>query len=485
MSEIRTANGGKNISTKFKNWHFEPGGHKHFHEEMDKRKREEERIKIEQERIRREKERTERARRDKFDHIYVNSSAKSLFQTWIRARKVLENCSVEVFDSSVVVLYNVSLNGSFASARAKGGEKIEDVMNRKDEDEMYSIRPGYFAVPYRNKDSKCKLGNIGNAQHLKSWSTAVKPYREKSEILQTAYNSNFTICITRYEYANVFWTIMDLYDTYLTVAFLNQTMNNTQLLIVDAHPDTPLDGLWYGTFKKVVRPHQLNPVSVHKTLAWTFGREMSPMLSKTANLALINEFRKTVLQSFNVSINHKPDCQRLRVTFVWRRDYVAHPRNPKGIIQRKISNEQELVSAVRRKFPVYNVTGIQLDTLPMVQQLQLLAHTDVFVGMHGAAFGFCVLLTPGSSVVELFPLNFSSNWHMEYLAKRAGHHYFTWKNKDETLEDKVNFYTKVPPSTIIDLIDKTSRHMCGSSSKPMNKEPVPAVPLKTPKPAEA
>ena len=100
----------------------------------------------------------------------------------------------------------------------------------------------------------------------------------------------------------------------------------------------------------------------------------------------------------------------------------------------------------------------------MIEQFKLLSETYIFVGMHGEAFGFSVLLTPGSGVIELFLQGSSSNWHMEYLTKWSGHHYFFWANKAKTLEDKINKYIKVLPDPVIDVLRKASDRVC--SSKP-------------------
>lgn len=80
---------------------------------------------------------------------------------------------------------------------------------------------------------------------------------------------------------------------------------------------------------------------------------------------------------------------------------MAHPRNPSGRVSRKISNEEEIINASRKAFPGHNVQGYQLDAFNVTTQLEILAATDIMIGMHGAAFGFTLLLPQGQVQSEL------------------------------------------------------------------------------------
>jgi len=77
-----------------------------------------------------------------------------------------------------------------------------------------------------------------------------------------------------------------------------------------------------------------------------------------------------------------PDCAALRlsVLFIWRHDYVAHPRNPRGTVSRKIANEDELVERVSAVLPQARVRGVQIDLYTMDQQLRLIVDADILIG---------------------------------------------------------------------------------------------------------
>ena len=176
----------------------------------------------------------------------------------------------------------------------------------------------------------------------------------------------------------------------------------------------------------------------------------------------MSEFRQAVLSRFKIPNEHHRDCSHLNILFIWRRNYVAHPRNPSGVVSRKIKNEDQLLNATRRAFKstAYNITGVQLDSLGVSAQLELLSKTDIMIGMHGAAFGFSLLLPKGGGIIELYPKGPAKNWHMEYLAKWNTLHYSTWSNKNGRLEDFVNKYTTVPPDIVLTLLNKMIQNIC-------------------------
>jgi len=101
---------------------------------------------------------------------------------------------------------------------------------------------------------------------------------------------------------------------------------------------------------------------------------------------LVEEFRRFFLSAYGLpiaaTVPGRPDCagMRLSVLFIWRRDYVAHPRNPKGSVTRKIVNEDQLLRQVTSQLPQARVTGVQIDLYTMDQQMRIVADTDILIG---------------------------------------------------------------------------------------------------------
>lgn len=391
------------------------------------------------------------------------SSANDYFKSWLR--NVVSGCSglFTGYSSVMIRLRNVIADKKFSKVQAEGGKPIDSIMNQKEEAETYSLKNGFFRLacgsPPVFKFDK-------DSAHLKDWLPSLQftPYNEFQRQINasqaTLYIENkFTIALMRYEFANVYWTVMDLYNIYLTARFFNKTVPETNVLLIDERPRNHLDNLYQVVYHSR-QLHSYPNLTVFKDLVWMFSRAHGPILKKQKSIPLVREFRRDALASFALPSNHTRNCSALNILFIWRRNYVAHPRNPSGLVWRKIKNEDELVNATKVSFPSSTVQGVQLDSLPPKEQLAFISTTDILVGMHGAAYGFSLFLPSGSGAIEMFPQYVSANWHMEYLIKWAGVQYRTWKNKDKKLEDTKERYTTVPPKIVTDLIKSLTIDIC-------------------------
>ncbi len=225
---------------------------------------------------------------------------------------------------------------------------------------------------------------------------------------------------------------------------------------MDAKPQSTLDDLWI-TGLRALRFHSLPTLVRFRDLVWGLGRDLSPLLDKDGKSSpLMAEFRESILTSFDLPHLHTRDCDHLSVEFIWRRDYVAHPRNPTGRVTRKIRNEAEILTHAQKLFPGYNITGIELDLLSIRDQLKLLSQTDVMIGMHGAAFGFSLFLPPGGGVIEMYPGR-GQNWHMKRLASANNLHYLHMMS---TKEDKTSGFSTISPTQVEDSLRAVSAKIC-------------------------
>lgn len=85
----------------------------------------------------------------------------------------------------------------------------------------------------------------------------------------------------------------------------------------------------------------------------------------------------------------------------------ANDRGKRKLILRKISNEEELIEGLRNRFPDARIEAMQLEQLPLAQQLEIINHTDILIGMHGAGLIYSLLAKPNSGLIEIFPCHFS------------------------------------------------------------------------------
>ena len=257
-------------------------------------------------------------------HPFDVKDTTNLFLTWGNDTKVLCNESFVLYGHSFVYMKNVLLDKCFAFANATGGEEIESVINRKEADEVFGYEKGFFQMCCPN--TKPNLNVTDTPLHLGDWfqSTQFLPSHLNIPNDTVIEDDFFTIALTRYEYANVYWTVMDIYDTFITMRFFNLHPSRTKVLWIDAKSTSALDNLWTPLFGSVERLSQQANKTLFKHLAWEFFRGKSPMLFETATLPLIKSFRHFVLSRFGIPEKHTRDCSSLEVLFIWRRNYVAH-----------------------------------------------------------------------------------------------------------------------------------------------------------------
>ncbi|XP_022106696.1 beta-(1,2)-xylosyltransferase-like isoform X2 [Acanthaster planci] len=378
---------------------------------------------------------------------------------------------VEFYQNMTALMRNVIVDPAKAHTKAKGGEKVKDVLLQHESAEFYHHEKGLIHIENCSNIPAPHIFRFGHmSPEIDQLSNAVKiskdPYKNQGETI-LEYDSDFVILLTRFEYANVYWTVIDLYNAFLMMQLYNRTFHNTDLWIFDAHPDTSLEGLFTGTFRRVFRLTEIQGKTRFRNLLPCFSRGRTPILLKVLRpLTLAGKFRHDVLSALGVPVKSNKDRERrcwekrLDILFIWRHNYVGHPRNPKGIVSRKISNEGELLQSTRKHFPNYTVQGEQLDKLPMRRQLQLIGNADIMVGMHGAAFGFSVFMQEGAGILEMWPRGLQGNWHMEYLAKRSSLYYQSWQNSDPASENTAEKSTKVSPVAVNSKLEALSMSIC-------------------------
>ena len=85
-------------------------------------------------------------------------------------------------------------------------------------------------------------------------------------------------------------------------------------------------------------------------------------------------------------------------------------------------------------------------------------------GMHGAAFTLTTVMPSHGALIELFPEYIDpGGWrlrtHFIVIAKWRKLIRKQWWNRDPKLEYE-NYYTRVPPSIILDFVNESRREMC-------------------------
>lgn len=389
------------------------------------------------------------------------SGLPDLFQNWHENIEDFCNGLMRVFQHEFAVVMGVIIDKAYCVSAKNGSESLENAMNQPEELEFYSFEMGCFQLPCTRRPSSFFSGK----NHLNEWLYSMITRHSVEHRKDFVVEQQFTIAITRYEYANLYHCLTDWYNAFLVMKFLNHTSYNTNILLIDAHPQVHLDNVWKVIFNSSRKLSALVRRTYFSQLVWGIIGYNSPLASSSATSPpFIEDFRNLFLSRFNISHSRRFVCDQPRILFLWRRNYISHPRNPAGKLSRKISNEMELLRYVSTSMPEATVDAIQIDKLNMQQQLQSIVDTDILVGMHGAGLSHVMFLPHWAAVVELVPHYWSAESNQfKNIALWRNLVYERWVNNDPRNEI-VGLSTYVPPYIISGLIKKAIARMCNRSA---------------------
>ena len=329
-------------------------------------------------------------------------------------------CHAQLF----AVLTNVLIDPSKGAGR-QGGENISDVINQNEDSEYYKLSKGYFNLNCGKNETEAPFYSFASRDHLRDWISAVN--FTNSKLISRKRIQRPTIAVQRYEYANLYHTMTDFYNVFLMYLMFNLGPDSSNILWLDGHPRGGLDQTWKTLFGHVIRAGKIKKPLLFNTMIWNIMGYSSPIdQHEREEVPYLEEFRHYFLKRHAVASHRHLNCSSISVTFIWRRDYLAHPRNPEGHVQRKIKNEEELVSSLKSDFPTHKIRGYQLDRLPMKEQLQIIAETDILIGMHGAGLTHALFVPPHATLIELFPASGNMPAHFKSIAKWRGLKYMCW-----------------------------------------------------------
>ena len=178
-------------------------------------------------------------------------------------------------------------------------------------------------------------------------------------------------------------------------------------------------------------------------------------------LPLVEKFRDFVLTTYQIDPNsHVLNCKKISILVLWRHNYIAHARNPSGVIKRKFSNETEIFKTIRDNFPHATVKGVQIELYNMSNQLTLVSKTDILLGMLGAGLTHAMFLPKTSGLIELRPKYYTEiSRHFESITKWRRLKYIRWVNKDPKNEVRP-YETRIPPKVLIKTVTKMISQIC-------------------------
>jgi glycoprotein 2-beta-D-xylosyltransferase len=260
----------------------------------------------------------------------------------------------------------------------------------------------------------------------------------------------------------------DLYTVYLLCRFFRQDPKSVRILFTDAHPKGNLDLLWSQLFHSYTRLGHLKNVSsiLYRKLIWSQPQprsEIDIQQNRRVAPSYFFDFRDHILKQFNINYQADPkmSCQSLKIFFLVRHNYVAHPRNPTGKIGRQLLNEKEILDDLKMKFSQYpnvNFSWNHFEELSFVEQLKIIVETDIFVGVHGAGLTHVLFLKSNGALIELANIPRSLS-HFDLLASM---------NKINYQRCLINNKPSTTAPMIYNCITKKLSELCPSVTSSMN-----------------
>ena len=113
------------------------------------------------------------------------------------------------------------------------------------------------------------------------------------------------------------------------------------------------------------------------------------------NEPLFNDFKKDILNNFNIKYQKK---KSKNITFILR----------KGT--REITNIDE----VKHKLQSYTINYIYLENYTIKEQIEIIANTDILIGVHGAGLTWCVFMKNNSTLIEIYPGNSNTDNYIRW-----------------------------------------------------------------------
>jgi hypothetical protein len=268
-----------------------------------------------------------------------------------------------------------------------------------------------------------------------------------------------TIFVVREAYANPCWAVIVIYQTWLLIQEF--AIEKFRIVWLDGHAHTPMDSMWPHLFGPNVY-HLKNFINATSRTEFTksFLVQAAPTAMSNEGLKIhknghvctpnsrLDQFRNWVLERYGLleSANHSTaiGVRPKTITLLARRNYVAHPRSD-GIVDRTLHRLNETVVALKERYPNDKVQVVSFESIPVAEQLSIIARTDLLLAVHGAGNVHAIFLQPGSVFVEFFPKGFQSRQRFRFLAQSAGIQYVSAHAKvhEKIAENKI----------IVDILD--------------------------------
>ena len=352
--------------------------------------------------------------------------------------------------STVCEASNVRIRNTRISV-SRGDEDIASVRNRAEQAEFPVYQRGALALDCQQPQPPPKLDYPVYRDHMAAMFGSVQYGPFDEAVCEEEVDE--ALVLTRYEYANLYHTTTDLYNTYQALQMLGGHSSRPPLvLFMDGHSKGAMDSVWPTLFSPDVRYVMHVPATLcikHAVFVSPgYGSALSPSMfsaesARCAAHPLVLDFAAFVQRKYRlgqeeggeavvvkdvtgqeVALAGSDDAQPL-VSFIVRRSYLSHPRVRLDATERTMRDELPTLAAIQSALSAYAVRFHAFDftLLPLHTQLNVLYHSALLSGIHGAALSYILVLPQHVSLLELLPGAYASRAHFQFFAGWAGHDY--------------------------------------------------------------
>ncbi|EPS39703.1 hypothetical protein H072_6513 [Dactylellina haptotyla CBS 200.50] len=251
----------------------------------------------------------------------------------------------------------------------------------------------------------------------------------------TPRDDSYKVLIKREGGTNYWHSLMEIFSFYFSIDALQMAINKKtgkpymspedtakiQVLILDKHDNKNYFELWNLFADK---PVQTLPEWASSKHAACLNNVIIPLPGASNPLwqgdwdprncdhsVIVDTLRTRILSHLKIPTDR--DLRKpLNLTFIDR----------KG--SRKLSNSADLTAELIKAYPKINVNIVDMAKLTLREQINIVAHTDVLVGVHGAGHTHGFFLPAQSSVVEILPIDLKHKGFRNLAALR-GLRYFS------------------------------------------------------------
>ncbi|KAL5700209.1 glycoprotein 2-beta-D-xylosyltransferase [Ranunculus cassubicifolius] len=273
-----------------------------------------------------------------------------------------------------------------------GGEKLESVIGRSEEDELPIFDFGAFQIQHHNGNRKNKLVNDQFLdQFVPNGRIHMHTMRSLIDSVQLVASDQFNCSQTPLE------------ETWEALFSSVRYAKNFSGSVCFRHAILSPLGYETALFQGLSEAINCEGTTAHEL--WEH-----PDNSKTARLS---EFGEMIRAAFGYPVDRnrgvpKPVSSGVyNILFVRREDYLAHPRHG-GKVESRLTNEQQVFDALKTwlsdsknvKCKTNLVNGL-FAHMSMKEQVRAIQDASIIIGAHGAGLTHIVSATPNTVILEI------------------------------------------------------------------------------------